>query len=126
MPYKDPEKQREFQRRWTASRREDFFKDKSCVRCGSQKRLELDHVDPKLKVSHNIWSWSEKRRLEEIEKCQVLCRNCHQMKTREDMNWGQVHGTTNSYNNYGCRCVECTKAAVDKSREFRKRGAAPQ
>lgn len=81
MGYKDPDKQREYQRQWKAARRAEFFKDKVCVRCGSTKNLELDHIDRSTKVSHNIWSWSKKRREAEIEKCQVLCRDCHKAKS---------------------------------------------
>ena len=48
---------RDYQRQWVARRRAEFFAGKACVRCGSQERLELDHIDPKLKVAHQIWSW---------------------------------------------------------------------
>lgn len=84
MPMATPEAQREYQRKWKARRRADFFADKCCVRCGSTERLELDHKDPKLKISHNIWSWSKERREAEIAKCQVLCNECHQVKTVEN------------------------------------------
>ncbi len=81
MAYKDKDKQREYQKQWVAKRRADFFADKLCTKCDSAKNLELDHIDPALKLSHSIWSWSEKRRLEEIKKCQILCEDCHKEKT---------------------------------------------
>ena len=59
------------------SRRDSFFKDKRCIKCNSVERLELDYIDPKLKVSHRIWSWSKERQNVEIAKCQVLCYDCH-------------------------------------------------
>jgi 5-methylcytosine-specific restriction endonuclease McrA len=97
MPYEDKDKQREFQRNWVAKRRADWFSNKSCVRCGSQEDLQIDHIDPKtkshlLKSLHNnaIWSWSEKRREDELAKCQVLCDPCHKEKTRENGDIGQV------------------------------------
>jgi len=82
VPYRDKEAQREYQRRWMARRREDWLSANGpCVKCGSWDDLEVDHIDPSKKVSHKVWSWREDRRLEELAKCQVLCRNCHYAKT---------------------------------------------
>jgi hypothetical protein len=81
--YKDPIIQREYQREWIAQRRTAYFLGKSCVNCGSTKQLELDHIDPKLKVDHRIWSWSVKRIAEEVKKCQILCVECHRKKTKQ-------------------------------------------
>lgn len=81
MPYKNKDKQREYQRKWIAKRRADYFRDKVCARCGSEDDLQLDHIDPTTKVSHSIWSWSDKKRLAELAKCQVLCYICHKDKT---------------------------------------------
>lgn len=77
------DKKREYQRRWIAKRRAEFFDGKSCEKCGSKESLELDHIDQATKVSHNIWSWTEVKRLSEIEKCQILCSECHKIKTLE-------------------------------------------
>ena len=113
---------RDYQRQWVARRRAEFFAGKACVRCGSQERLELDHIDPKLKVAHQIWSWSEVRQAEEIAKCQVLCHDCHLQKTGEDFGWGtRPHGTLTSYKRYGCRCAECRAANATWARESRLR-----
>lgn len=79
-----PEAQREYQRNWIARRRAIFFADKVCSRCGSDSKLELDHIDPKTKISNSIWSWSQARQSIEIAKCQILCRSCHSEKTRKN------------------------------------------
>ena len=64
-------------------RRKDWIEANGpCAKCGSWDRLEVDHIDPSTKVSHNVWGWSETRRLEELAKCQVLCYSCHKEKTR--------------------------------------------
>jgi hypothetical protein len=87
MPMATKELQREYTRKWVAARRAAFFKDKSCVKCGSIERLELDHIDPKQKrrkSDHALWSWTEHKRNEEIAKCQVLCHKCHLEKTKTD------------------------------------------
>lgn len=54
-----------------------------CEKCGfdDPRVLHFHHLDPKKKdmelskVAHN--GWCKERILKEIEKCQVLCANCH-------------------------------------------------
>jgi hypothetical protein len=72
---------RTYARVWVANRRKQFFAGKSCVRCGSVERLELDHIDPALKVASSIWTWALTKRLDEIKKCQILCHECHKQKS---------------------------------------------
>lgn len=83
MPYADREAQRAYQREWCRRRRLEFLDGRWCVHCGETdtEKLEIDHIDPKTKVSHRIWSWSEDRRKAELKKCQVLCHACHETKT---------------------------------------------
>lgn len=76
---------REYQRKWIARRRAEWFAANGpCARCGSWDDLRLDHVDPRQKVEHKVWSWSTTRRDAELAKCQVLCFPCHVVKTNED------------------------------------------
>lgn len=86
---------RDYQRKWIAKRRADFMEDKSCEHCGATENLELDHIDQTTKISHSIWSWSEPRRLAEIAKCQILCNDCHKIKTKEsrDFSFGERVGS---------------------------------
>jgi 5-methylcytosine-specific restriction endonuclease McrA len=93
VSYKSKERQRVYVRKWNAKRRADWFRDKECVRCGSRKNLELDHIDPARKISHCVWTWSQLRRLVELAKCQVLCGTCHKKKTDEDKAARRRHGT---------------------------------
>lgn len=81
MPYSDPQVQADYQKRWIAERRREYFVGKWCVDCGATVGLELDHVDPTTKVSHNIWSWSDVRRFAELVKCVVRCSPCHEKKS---------------------------------------------
>lgn len=120
MPYKDKTRQREYAKVWIAKRREDFFRDKVCEKCGSDKKLELDHINPEEKVSHRIWSWSKDRRDKEIEKCQVLCTECHKEKTNEWKSSFVKHGTITMYYKRGCRCSLCVKA----NSEYKKKNRA--
>ena len=122
MPFASITARREYARLWIARRRFDFFKDKVCFDCGGKETLELDHVDPSLKVSHKIWSWSEQRRTQEISKCVVRCHKCHRNKTDRDLNQGYiVHGDYfRGYRN-GCRCTECRKVNSEKRKDERKK-----
>lgn len=71
----------------------EYLSDKSCVVCGisDSRVLEFDHLDPALKsfgISSgltNITKWA--KILAEIEKCQILCANCHKIKTAKDRGW---------------------------------------
>jgi 5-methylcytosine-specific restriction endonuclease McrA len=86
MPMKTKEQQRGYQNEWIKRRRNEWFEANGpCKECGSTNDLQLDHIDPKLKVSSHIWSWSQTRRDSELCKCQVLCRACHQKKTKIDL-----------------------------------------
>lgn len=129
--YKDKDKQREYQRKWMAARRFEFFKDKCCVVCGSTDSLELDHIDPREKVHHRIWSWSAERRDAEIAKCQVLCRQCHIAKSIEQLpiTHGYVpyqHGSKSMYDRHNCRCAACRAGNARRMREWRARAKPRQ
>lgn len=119
MPYKDPEVQRTYQKMWMRKRRQAYFEGKVCVNCQASDNLQLDHMDPALKVSHKIWSWTEQRRNIELAKCQPLCEPCHLEKTRYDNNWGLRHGTPNGYTRYKCRCGLCKEAHNDSVAQWR-------
>lgn len=120
---------RNYRREWMARRRADFFSGKSCVWCGRDTDLQLDHIDPAQKVHHCVWSWSKKRREAELAKCRVLCRPCHERRHAEEATKPLIHGTTNAYNEKGCRCELCRACKRDLMRERRKmlaqRGARP-
>lgn len=121
MPYKDKEKQREYQRQWIASRRKAFFENKTCSKCGGLEDLELDHIDPTQKVSHRIWSWSATRRAAEIAKCQILCYPCHLKKTIA-MYPDWEHGTDAMYRKAGCRCPVCKEYSRNAKARWRNNG----
>lgn len=101
---------------WIANRRFTWIKKHGpCIQCGSWENLELHHKDPKQKVSHRIWSWSEERRLKELEKCVVLCIKCHGKTRKKDI----PHGTNCGYNRHKCRCTICKKAHAEANKKYR-------
>jgi hypothetical protein len=122
------EAQREYQRNWVAARRASWFRDKSCARCGSTTELEIDHIDPRTKVTHSVWSWAEQRRNAELAKCQVLCRPCHEAKSVVDL--VNVFGVTLAEHGQiamyyrGCRCRPCKDASAAYKRDYRARTRA--
>lgn len=71
----------------------NYLKERSCVQCGESdvRCLDFDHVDSKdkdLAISRAIWNnWSMNRLINEINKCQILCANCHRKKTSDQMGW---------------------------------------
>jgi len=65
-----------------------------CAECGNNdiRVLDFDHLDASKKL-FNVGEgvtrgYSMTRIKEEIEKCQVLCSNCHRIKTWEERNTG--------------------------------------
>lgn len=66
-----------------------YLEDKCCVHCSENDPivLEFDHLrDKKGNISNlvNLGNWDIV--LEEIEKCQILCANCHNRKTAKEKN----------------------------------------
>ena len=118
MPLYGEEKRR-YQREWRAKRRAEFFSGKHCAVCGSIEDLELDHIDRSTKISNRIWSWSEPRRLAEIEKCQVLCAIHHKEKTRAENLKSVTHGDYSRGYSRGCRCEACTECVAPHWRAYR-------
>lgn len=105
MPYKDVQKRREAEKRYyrkhlklykdkNTKRKKmllDFvnsLKNKQCMDCGivyPPYVMDFDHRDPSEKIntiSRIIRDmWSKKRILSEIEKCDLICANCHRIRT---------------------------------------------
>jgi 5-methylcytosine-specific restriction endonuclease McrA len=55
-----------------------------CTACGTTENLEFDHKDPKEKsfsISGNLKQSINERMMKEIDKCHLLCSDCHKKKT---------------------------------------------
>lgn len=71
----------------------EFFISKKCSDCGHQdmRVLEFDHLDPTTKTKHvstlmgDGSSWA--KILVEIEKCDIVCANCHRIRTQDRGQW---------------------------------------
>lgn len=104
MPYKDKERQKQFQADWhlkTKVDRKDLTskakkalikrnqaliaseRSGGCKVCGYNKcpeALEFHHKDPNTKdlsICKGVRNWGTDRLREEISKCIVVCANCH-------------------------------------------------
>lgn len=86
-------KQRSNQRVIVKQKVYDYLKQNPCIICNEKEVacLQFDHRDSLNKKFHisnaacNGISWD--KIVEEIEKCDVLCANCHAKKTAIQFNW---------------------------------------
>lgn len=94
-----------------------------CSVCGSDDRLEIDHIDRSDKVTEvGSLASNEEKFIAELKKCQLLCHDCHMKKTVEER--GQTlakgtHGTLSSIRY--CKCDICKEAYREYQREYRKK-----
>ena len=115
MAYKDKEKARACQRRYYERNRELYFrknkrkkeqlrsvaqdcKSRPCDDCGCVYPyyvMDFDHREGEIKTAHVsrlVGMLNLKRLLDEIAKCDVVCANCHRIRTfkREQRFFGIV------------------------------------
>ena len=102
-----------------------------CAACENTEELEIDHIDATQKtfsLGKGLAGWNWERLQAELDKCQLLCKDCHAKKTRKDLaiklnqreHW--EHGTLGGYRY--CKCQECKNAKSAYYREYRKRKAS--
>lgn len=71
----------------------EFKLSNPCTSCGESNPivLEFDHIDPKTKRNDvstmATHGYSIESIEKEIEKCIILCANCHRQKTAKQQNW---------------------------------------
>ena len=110
MPYKDPKQQKAAQKAWyeknkeltyertktTREKRKEIIRkikeSSPCLDCHISYPyyiMHFDHLDSKTKIdkiSSLVNTGKIKNILEEIEKCELLCANCHSIRT-----WKRQH-----------------------------------
>lgn len=53
-----------------------------CVKCFPVEAMDFDHVrGKKVKEIGFMWSWNRDRLKEELAKCELVCANCHRLRT---------------------------------------------
>ena len=110
MPRKDREAYNEYQRQWYSSNKQVYrdknkkllkkkieklrtAKDAPCVDCGKRYPpcvMDFDHREGEVKTGNisvlaKQWSWE--RTLAEIAKCDIVCANCHRIRTAKRGGW---------------------------------------
>ena len=69
----------------------DYLSDRCCEECGESDIivLQFDHIEPENKVAtvSDLASGSFERLIDEIDKCRILCANCHTRHTAQQFNW---------------------------------------
>ena len=95
-----------------------------CVQCGNTGKLDIDHKDKKTKkfnISTGIEVVSLKILWKEVKKCQILCKDCHRIKSAKECL--SAHGTKARYvsKSFPCRCSLCRIAYNKWHKKDRKR-----
>lgn len=109
------EKNREYLRERYRKQQDDFIDHMGgvCIGCGAVDNLQFDHIDPSAKsfTISRLWSMKQLPRVyEELEKCQLLCEQCHIKKSAKESserNAGFTHGTVYGWMKKHCACGSC-------------------
>lgn len=108
--------------------RERYFKRKEmlldlvgrkCVKCGTEDKIEFDHIDPSTKLFSLMGAWN--RPLEELKseaiKCQPLCHDCHKEKSINFLAAAHGGGKSGKRN---CKCEPCKRRKAEYMREWKR------
>lgn len=98
-----------------------------CTQCGSVDKLEFDHIkkdrDGLTGLVSQLFSCSVDKLLNELEKCQLLCKPCHVEKSTKERGFiKSTHGMLSMYVNKKCRCEDCRSALAHYMRQYKKQG----
>ena len=92
----------------------------ACAWCSSDERLEFDHKDPatkSFKLSGRALDKPWKELLAELEKCQLLCHDCHMAKSAGECAVEHGEGASGKKN---CPCVLCKARMKEYQDEYTK------
>lgn len=120
---------------------------RGCADCGYRGHaaaLDFDHLPGSVKlfdIGGSVAKYSLEVLLAEVTKCEVVCANCHRVRTfvrkqAEIATYrpneaeppyvrtprGRTHGRVGTYNS-GCRCDECRAASAAARRRYPRRAA---
>lgn len=101
-----------------------------CVKCGTLYDLTIDHIDPQKKEFTVSRLWARKdlpKVFKELDKCQLLCEDCHVEKTALEQAYehGWRHGTFYGWMKKKCNCYECQEAKQEFYLERNKKRRKP-
>ena len=110
MPYSNPKQQKAAQHRWYLRNKEKILekgrkdkikkreylnkqKDKPCQDCSVRYPwfvMDFDHRDSqskKMAISEAVHKLGWKKLKEEVARCDVVCANCHRIRTAKTQGW---------------------------------------
>lgn len=97
-----------------------------CVDCNATENLEFDHINRETKIftiSGSEWSRNFDELKLEAQKCQLLCKKCHLLKTKRE-NGELTHGTLAGFwreKRKGLKpCEECLTAKKQYNKTWKK------
>ena len=96
------------------------------MRCGATEDLDFDHIDAGTKVRNisEATNWALARFLEEVDKCQLLCRHHHHEKSAEAGDVRIVEHGGGVKGKHNCPCTLCKTARRENMRQRRARAAS--
>jgi len=74
----------------------EWLSTKSCVDCGVSdiRVLEQDHLrDKEYNVSSRIGRLTLEAMMPELDKCEIVCANCHRIRTIDRGGWNRNYAT---------------------------------
>src|SRR6185503_6416816 len=85
--HKDPVRKRHFWKKFAVSRRAfvDWVKSSPCMDCGGlfpPECMDFDHRNPSTKTMNPSALAGLARLQEEMTKCDLVCSNCHRIRTK--------------------------------------------
>lgn len=97
-----------------------------CKHCGAKENLEFDHTDPTTKSFEIMASYSlpMEQLKPELDKCQLLCDPCHNLKTQQERGHKMEHGKDSMYRHAKCRCNPCKDAHSKVMAEYTRKKKA--
>jgi 5-methylcytosine-specific restriction endonuclease McrA len=94
-----------------------------CAICGSIETLEFDHIDPSSKsftIGSKAAGIAKDKFWNEVSKCQLLCRTCHELKSIKDSGKQVAKGTHGTISSYRyCRCSLCRAAKNELTKKHK-------
>lgn len=74
--------------RWASRAKRETLKNKPCMDCGGTfppECMDFDHVrgEKRFGIGSILPHCSEEKLMEEIAKCDLVCSNCHRIRTRK-------------------------------------------
>jgi hypothetical protein len=74
----------------------NYLRTQECVDCGNKdiEVLQFDHRnrEEKTKMVYRFLASSLERMIEEVNKCDIRCANCHMKRSRRQMGWWTDEG----------------------------------